>query len=50
MHKETFDRLEWRVTLAEMEWYEEFRKEMNQLIESLDHTPDRTIPDPLAEK
>ena len=50
MHQETFDRLKWQVTLAELEWTEEMRKKTNRLIESLDYTPDRTIPNPLAEE
>jgi len=50
MHHDTFEELKLEVRRAEWVWTEEMRKETNRLIESLDHTPDRTVPNPLVEE
>jgi len=39
MHQETFERLEWQVQLAELEWTEEMRKQTNRLLERYDRDP-----------
>jgi hypothetical protein len=46
MHQETFEKLEWQVQLAELEWTEEMRKQTNRLLERYGGDP---VPDPTAD-